>query len=112
MFSSELEIDVSSESLDLYKSIAYKHLNEQNSTVDVVLAGIDQDGDEIFGIRLVSDEGEEEWYDPEDSGDHSMVGWRDKEEAYFVLENKVLPNLGYALFQQDLKMFHQSIVYV
>jgi hypothetical protein len=112
MFSSELELDVSPESLHLYKEIAYRHLNEHNSTVDVAIAGIDQEGDEIFGIRLMSDEGEEEWYDPDNSGEDTMVGWKDRDEAYAVLENKILPNIGYALFQQELKQFHQNMIYV
>lgn len=112
MFSSELELDVSSESLHLYKQIAYRHLNEHNSTVDVARAGVDHEGHEIFGIRLMSDDGQEEWYDPDNSGEHTMVGWKDRDEAYLVLENKVLPNLGYAILQQDLKVFHQNMIYV
>jgi len=106
MFVKELELEISLESILQYKEIAEKHLDEQNSILDVALAGFDSNGDEIFGIRLISDAGEE-WYDPEEDGFDSLVGWNDKSDAYFELENKVLPQIGYAIYQKDLQLFHK-----
>ncbi len=108
MFSTELELTVSPESIQQYKEIAYKHLHQHNSTVGVALAGLDAKGNEIFGIRLISDDGEEEWYDPED-GLHTLMGWDDEKDAYSELVNKVLPQLGYSIFQKDLQLFHKCM---
>lgn len=108
MFSTELELTILPESIRQYKEIAYKHLQEQNSTVGVAFAGLDADGNKIFGIRLVSDDGEEEWYDPED-GSHTLLGWNDEKDAYTELEDKVLPQIGYAIFQKELQQFHKCM---
>lgn len=107
MFCKELELTVSPESIRHYKEIAYKHLREHNSTVDVVFAGLDGEGNKIFGIRRVSDNGEE-WYDPED-GLHTLLGWGDEQDANSELENKVLPQMGYAIFQETLQQFHKCM---
>lgn len=109
MFSTELELSLSSESLRHYTEIAYKHLHEQNSTVGVAIAGLDEDGNEIFGIRMVSDDGEEEWYDPKEDGLHTLVGWDDENDAHAELENKVLPQIGYAIYQKNLQLFHRRM---
>ncbi len=108
MFFTELELQVSPESIRQYKEIAHRHLHELNSTVDVAFAGLDADGNKIFGIRLVSDDGEEEWYDPEE-GAHALMGWDDAKDAYTELENKILPQIGYAIFQKDLQQFHKCM---
>ncbi len=108
MFSNELNLAVSPESIHQYKEIAYKHLHEHNSTVGVAFAGLDEEGNEIFGIRLVSDDGEEEWYDSE-GGSHILTGWNDEIDAYTELENNVLPQIGYAVSQKDLHAEWQFI---
>lgn len=107
MFLTELELGISPESTHQYKEIAYNHLDKENSILGVALAGLDSNGDEIFGIRLISNEGEEEWYDPEEDGSHTLMGWNNEKDAYFELENKVLPQLGYAIYQKDLQLFHK-----
>lgn len=107
MFSKELELTVSSESIRQYKEIAYRHLQDQNSAFHVAVAGVDEEGNEIFGIVLVSNDGEKNWYDPE--GLDTLMGWDAEEDAYTELEDKVLPQIGYALFQKDLELFHKSM---
>jgi hypothetical protein len=117
MFSAAIRLAISPESLHRYKEVAHKHLHEHNSTVGVAVAGADEDGNKIFGIRLVSDEGEEEWYEPESESYltseeqelSSLLGWDNEQDAYIELENKVLPQLGYALIQKDLQQFHRSM---
>lgn len=109
MFSTELELMISSESIRQYTEIAYKRLHEQNSTVGVAFAGLDENGDKVFGIRLVSDDGAEEWYDPEEPGSHTLIGWGDEKDACHELENKVLPQIGYAIYQKDLQQFHKCM---
>lgn len=110
MFAMELELAISPDSIRQYKEIAYKHLHEQNSTVGVACAGVDEEGNRIFGIRIVTDDGEEEWYDPKETGPNTLMGWPDEEEAQFELDNRVLPQIGYAIFQQDLQAFHKSMI--
>jgi hypothetical protein len=109
-FPSELELTISSDSIRLYTQMAYKHLQENNATVAVECAGQDEFGRDIFGICMRSDEGEEEWYDPSNIGD-ALAGWIDENEAAQVLEGKVLPNLGYAIYQYDLQLFHQNMTH-
>jgi len=108
MFATELELTVSPESIRQYKEIAYRHLNEHNSIVGVACAGMDEEGNKIFGIRLISNDGKEEWYDPED-GLYTLMGWNDEKDAYVELENKVLPQIGYAVLQKDLQQFHKCM---
>ena len=108
MFATELELTVSPESIRQYKEIAYRHLHEHNSIVGVACAGIDEEGNKIFGIRMISNDGEEEWYDSED-GSHALIGWNEEKDAYTELENKVLPQIGYAVLQKDLQQFHQCM---
>ncbi len=107
MSSKELELIVPPESIRQYTEIAHRHLCEHNSTVGVALAGIDEEGNKIFGIRLVSDDGEE-WYDPEE-GSSTLMGWNDEKDAHIELKNKVLPQIGYAVFQKDLHQFHKCM---
>lgn len=92
-----------------HKNLAYKHIDEQNSTVGVACAGVDKEGNKIFGIRLLSDDGKEEWYDPQEAGSSTVLGWNDEADANFELENKVLPQIGYAIYQKDLQMFHRCM---
>lgn len=106
MFPKDIELVVSSESIRRYAEIAHKHLHKHNSTIEVALAGVDEEGKKIFGILLVSD-GEEEWYDPE--GSNTLVGWGDENDAYVELEDKILPQMGYVVFQQDLQQFHRCM---
>ncbi len=108
MFSTELELTISPESIRQYKELAYKHLDEQNCTVSVACAGQDADGNDIFGIRLVLDDGEEEWYDPHNDS-RTLLGWDDEEDANLELENKILPQIGYAIHQKDLQLFHKCM---
>lgn len=109
MFSTELELTISSDSIRQYKEIAYKHLHEHNSTVGVACAGEDAEGNKIFGIRLISDDGQEEWYDPKEAGDHTLMGWNDEKDAHVELEQKVLPQIGYAVYQKELQQFHKCL---
>ncbi|MHA2279818.1 MAG: hypothetical protein ACXAC5_02930 [Promethearchaeota archaeon] len=111
MLTSELEMTISSDSVRVYTQLAYKHLQERNATMNVVEAGKDDSGQSVFGICMRSDNGEEEWYDPADLGDDAIAGWLNKDEARSVLENKVLPNLGYAIYQRDLQLFHQNMIH-
>lgn len=112
MLSTELELTISSESILQYKELAYKHLDEQNATVSVACAGLDTDGNKVFGIRLVSDD-EEEWYDSQrqvmGADSRTLLGWDDEEDANLELENKVLPQIGYAVYQKDLQTFHKCM---
>lgn len=108
MFSTELELTISPESVRQYKELAYKHLDEQNCTVSVACAGEDADGNKIFGIRLLSDDGEEEWYDSYNDSS-ALLGWNDEEDANLELENKILPQIGYAVYQKDLQLFHKCM---
>lgn len=107
---SELELNISLESIKVYVELAHKHLNEHNATVDVEEAGVDESGRSIFGICMRSDE-DEEWYDPEAQGDDTIAGWIERDEAQKILETKVLPNLGYAIYQRDLQLFHQNMIH-
>lgn len=109
MFCAELELTISPESVRQYKEIAHKHLLEHNSTVGVACAGVDEDGNKVFGIRIISDDGQEEWYDPKEAGNHTLIGWDDEKDAYVELENKVLPQIGYAIYQKDLQQFHKCM---
>lgn len=108
MFSTELEFTISPESIRQYKELAYKHLGERNTTVSVACAGLDADGNKVFGIRLVSDDGEE-WYDSQKDGSRTLLGWDDEGDAILELENKVLPQIGYAVHQKDLQTFHKCM---
>lgn len=107
MFSEDIELKISSDSLRHYREIAYKHLHESSSAVGVALAGLDEGGNRIFGIRLVSNDGEE-WYDSKGE-EHVIVGWDDEKDAIIELETKVLPQLGYAIHQKDLQQFHKCM---
>lgn len=109
MFSTELELTISPESMRQYKKLAYKHLDEQNTTVSVACAGLDADGNKVFGIRLISDDGEEEWYDSQEGNSRTLLGWDDEKDANLELENKVLPQIGYAIYQKDLQLFHKCM---
>jgi len=110
IFSTELELSISPDSVRLYTQMAYKHLQEHNATVAVECAGEDEHGRSVFGICMRSDDGDEEWYDPSNIGD-ALAGWINEYEAAQVLEAKVLPNLGYAIYQRDLQLFHQNMIY-
>lgn len=112
MFSAELELTISPESVRRYKDLAYKHLDKQNCTVSVACAGQDADGNDIFGIRLALAGGKEEWYDLNNNSStlsSALLGWNDKEDANLELENKVLPQIGYAVHQKDLQLFHKCM---
>ena len=108
MFSTELELTISPESVRQYKELACKHLDEQNCTVSVACAGQDADGNDIFGIRLTLDGGAEEWYDSHNNPS-TLLGWNEEEDANLELENKVLPQIGYAVHQKDLQLFHKCM---
>jgi hypothetical protein len=110
-FTPELEMSISPDSVRIYTQLACKHLQEHNATVDVVEAGTDDSGQAVFGIRMLSDDGDEEWYDPASLGDNSIAGWLSEDEARSVLRTKVLPNLGYAIYQRDLQLFHQNMIH-
>lgn len=111
VFTSELEMAISPDYVASYVQLAHKHLDEHKAIVHVEEAGVDERGQSIFGICMRSDEGEEEWYDPADQGKDTIAGWVDKDEAQNVLETKVLPNLGYAIYQRDLQLFHQNMIH-
>lgn len=102
---SELEVQISSESVKRYVQVAHKHLTEHNTFLGVSVAGVDEMGEEVFGICMRSEDGEEEWYSPDDE---SITGWNEK-DAQSVLKNKVLPNLGYVVFQRGLQLFHMNM---
>lgn len=104
---SELQLQISPESVEMYTQVAQKHLNEHSASLDVSCAGVDETGTEVFGICMRSSDGQEEWYVP-DGDDESIMGW-DEQDAHFVLNHKVLPNLGYAVFQRDLQLFHMNM---
>lgn len=108
MFSTELELTISPESIRQYKELAYKHMVEQSTTIGVACAGLDADGNKVFGIRLILHDGEEEWYDPQEDS-RALLGWDDEKEANLELENKVLPQIGYAIYQKDLQLFHKCM---
>lgn len=106
MFYSELTLAISPESIRQYTELAYQHLHENNSTVGVARVGVDEEGNDIFGIRLTSDDGQEEWYDPYESDARIGLGWTKEEDAAFELSNRVLPQIGYSVFQKKLQLFH------
>lgn len=109
-FPPELELSISDESVRLYTKMAYKHLQEHSATVAVECAGEDDSGQSIFGICMRSDDGDEEWYDPSSEGE-AIAGWVSQNEAKRVLQVKVLPNLGYTIYQRDLQLFHQNMIH-
>ncbi len=108
MPTSGIELEISMESLARYRRVALDHLEKHQATVNVADAGKDDLGNQIFGICMRFGESEE-WYDPNDVGESTLVGWNSIEDANQVLVNKVLPNLGYAVHQRDLQAFHQNI---
>lgn len=108
MLTIDLELTISPESIRQYREIANKYLQEHNSTISVAVAGLDENGNKIFGIRLVSEDGEE-WYDPKEDGSHSLLGWGDEKDAYAELEDKVLLQIGYTIYQKDLHQFHKCM---
>ena len=67
-FSPEIELSISPDSVRVYTELAYKHLQQQNATVDVEEAGTDDTGHSVFGICMRSNDGDEEWYDPSNVG--------------------------------------------
>lgn len=104
------EIEISSESLDMYSKIACEYLTKQKAVIDVRCAGVTDSGQTIFGICMKSDDGKEEWYDPDDyTTTDSVVGWDNEEDAQSMLMSKIMPNLGYAIHQRDLQLFHQNM---
>lgn len=110
MFFPESELTIPNESVRFYSQLAYKHLQEHNITIAVEYAGEDETGQSIFGICMRSDDGEEEWYDPSDVK-QAMAGWINKKEAHHILKTKVVPNLGYVIYQRDLQLFHQNMIH-
>jgi hypothetical protein len=84
-----------------------KELDLTMSQKCIQLAGVDEDGNNIFGIRLLSGDGEEEWYDPRDTNSQTLLGWDDERDARIELENNVLPQIGYAIHQKDIVQFHK-----
>ena len=104
------EIEISPESLDMYTEIAWEYLEKQKAVIDVRCAGVTDSGQTIFGICMKSDDGKEKWYDPEDyTTTDSVVGWNNEEDAHSVLTCRIMPNLGYAIHQRDLQLFHQNM---
>jgi len=110
VFFSELALSISNESVHFYTKMAYKHLKTYNTTLEVECTGKDKNGQLVFGICMRYDNGDEEWYDPS-SGGQAVAGWINKDEAQRVLQSKVLPNFGYAIYQRDLQLFHQNMTY-
>ena len=106
---SKIELTISQVQVDAYVDLACRYLLKHDAVIDVEEAGVDETGQSIFGICMRSEDGEE-WYDPADQGKGTIVGWIDKNEAQEVLDNKVLPNLGYAIYQNNLQLFHQNMV--
>ncbi len=104
----EVELPISSESIEFYKKKARHYLNNNEATLNVSSAGIDEKGRTVYGIKIKFCDGREQWYDP-DENDEVLVGWTDMKDAFVVLQDKVLPNLGYTLYQQDLLAFHQNM---
>ncbi len=111
LFATKPELAISSDSIRNYVQLAHKHLNKHDSTVNVEKAGTDESGRSIFGICMRSYDGDEEWYDPADQSEDTIAGWFDKDEAQNVLDTKVLPNLGYAIYQRDLQLFHKNMTH-
>lgn len=103
----EIGLPISSESIEFYKKKAHRYLNSNKATLRVSSAGTDETGRTVYGIKIKFCDGREEWYDSDD--DEVLVGWTDIKDAFIVLQDKVLPNLGYALYQQDLLAFHQNM---
>lgn len=110
LLTSEMGLTISSDSVENYAQLAYRHLSDHDASIDVEEAGVDETGKPIFGICMRSEDGEE-WYDPADQGDDIIAGWVDRDEAQVVLDTKVLPNLGYAIYQRDLQLFHQNMIH-
>lgn len=93
----------------MYKDIASEHLEMHKTILDVAAVGFNENGDEIFGIRMICQDGSEEWYDKNSGNPDVLVGWDSQDEAYYVLENKVLPNIGYTVHQQALLLFYKNM---
>ncbi len=105
-----VELDVSSESIEYYKKLAQEYLVAINSSLNVVKAGTDNNGDDIFGICLHGPR-HQEWYDANTNTNdpNSLMGWSQEKDAYNVLEYKVLPNLGYTIHCKELREFHRNM---
>jgi len=102
-------LPISPEAIKTYREIAQEHLKDNESKLNVVIAGFDNDGLEIYGIKMICGDGSEEWYDTGQSNDDVIMGWNDKSHADFILENKVLPNIGYTVHQRSLLLFFQNM---
>ena len=110
MFTSELKLNISPESVQNYIQMAHRYLCENSATLNVEKAGADEEGQLIYGICLRSQDGQEEWYDPNELDNQTFAGWINEELAKNILETSVLPNLGYSIHQRDLQKFHQNMV--
>ena len=106
---SGLETTISQDSINNYIKLAHTHLLKSNSTINVKEAGANENGKPIFGICIEWDNGQEEWYDPYKLGKNTIAGWENEQEAKEILINQVIPNLGYAIHQLKLKLFHQNM---
>ena len=105
---STLDIEISPEIVESYTQLAKKHLEEQVAVLEVSCAGVDESGSAVFGICMRSVDGQEDWYDPGEAAD-SIIGWSNKQDASTFLKKKVLPNLGYAVLQRDIQLFHMNM---
>ena len=106
----EVLLPISPEAIETYKQLAEDHLKDNNTILYVEAVGVDENGLEVYGIKMVCEDGSEEWYDPGNSTDDTVMGWNDKSHASFMLENKVLPNLGYTVHQKALLDFFQNMI--
>ena len=104
-----VQLAITQEALKRYRILAYEHFKNKNITVHVI-----QLVDESFGVRIMSDS-QEKWfgtnneYNSQESADQ-IIGWKEKNEAYTELENKILPNIGYEVHQVCMKLFHQNMI--
>lgn len=110
----EILLPISPEAIETYKEIAQKHLQYNNSELNVAVAGTNNNGAKIYGIKMICEDGSEEWYDSgyaadADADDDAIMGWSDEDHANFILENKVLPNIGYTVHQRTLLSFFQNM---
>lgn len=105
----EVLLPISPEAIETYKEIAQEHLRGNSSELNVEVAGVDDNGIEIYGILMICGDGSEEWYDPGNADKDVIMGWNDESHAHFVLENKVLPNIGYTVHQKTLLTFFQNM---
>ncbi len=104
-----IEISLSGECTQTYKELADKHLQKNNITIEVLSAGQNEDGSNVYGICMIYPNGLKEWYDPHKETHNAIAGWDNKDDARVILESKVLPNLGYLIHQRDLQLFHRNM---